>query len=342
MSKEPTPSRELKEHKCLKPDLSPRAVAAEPTHIERGLPSRVAAPKFGLDETMKLLSRVLGAGDEDPDLSALSAALKTKLGLSDWKKAPPTVSPGVERWTRDVTSCRGIRSSAMDTWPSHFNPRVRTVPVCNVGDITEAQMKSYGLAGLAPMATTHPSSSSGGTGDPAVPGRGMKAIATANLKIEVPELDPRYLPEWAEEFSEFILLTGQQHADVRTKCTVIRKSCKGKLLQRQVKTAIRKSSNWGDFLKSLEQRYPVYETDLSVRTQIEELPSLPEFPTAARISESVAQMEELMGRMNPTFYGPPELTYGSWGRLLPRPGMTALRPPRGKLGRTPTMTWSIC
>ena len=32
--------------------------------------------------------------------------------------------------------------------------------------------------------------------------------------------------------------------------------------------------------------------------EIEELPSLPEFPTAARISELVAQLEELMGRIH--------------------------------------------
>ena len=54
----------------------------------------MAAPKLGLDETMELLSRILGAGDEDPDLSALSAALKTKLGFSDLKKPPPTMSRG--------------------------------------------------------------------------------------------------------------------------------------------------------------------------------------------------------------------------------------------------------
>ena len=60
----------------------------------------MAAPKLGLDETMELLSRVLGAGDEDPDLSAFSAALKTKLGLSDMKQPPPTISPGVELLTR--------------------------------------------------------------------------------------------------------------------------------------------------------------------------------------------------------------------------------------------------
>ena len=50
--------------------------------------------------------------------------------------------------------------------------------------------------------------------------------------------------------------------------------------------------------------YMVYEMDLSVFTEIEELPSLPEFPTAARILEYVAQLEELLGRMKATSYGP--------------------------------------
>ena len=118
-------------------------------------------------------------------------------------------------------------------------------------------MKGYGLSALAPLATVHASPLSGGTRNTGVPGRGTKASATANLQIELPEFDPKNVPEWAEEFSEFLLLTGQQHADVRTKRTLIKKSCKKKFLQRQVKTAIRKSSSWGDLLKRLEQMYPV-------------------------------------------------------------------------------------
>ena len=216
------------------------------------------------------------------------------------------MSPGVEVLTRGLKSCTGIRSPPMDTCPSPFYICVRTVPVCTVDDTTKDDMKSYGLAALAPLATTHPSPRSVGTGDPGVPGRGTKAIATAKLQIELPEFDPKNLPEWAEEITEFLLLMGQQHADVRTKCTLIKKSCKKKFLQRQVKTAIRKSSNWGDFLKGLKQMYPVYETDLSVQMEIEALPPLPGFPTAARISEFVAQLEELMGRMNPMSYGPTE------------------------------------
>ena len=141
--------------------------------------------------------------------------------------------------------------------------------------------------------------------------------------MEVPEVDPKNLPEWAAEFSEFWLLTGQQHADVRTKCTLIKKSCKKKFLQRQVKTAIRKSSNWGDFLTRLERMYPVCQTDLSVRTEIEELPPLPKFPTAARISEFLTQLEDLMGGMNPSSYGPTE-------------------PHLWLVGKIPTRTWDNC
>ena len=62
-------------------------------------------------------------------------------------------------------------------------------------------MKSYGLAALAPLATTHPSPPSPGTGDPGVPRRGMKAIATTNLPMELLQFYPKNLPEWAEEFT---------------------------------------------------------------------------------------------------------------------------------------------
>ena len=107
------------------------------------------------------------------------------------------MSSGVELLARDVKSCRGIRSSPRDTCPSPFDPRVKTVPVCSVGRTSEAEMKSYGLAALAPFAITHPSPPSGGTGDRGVPGKGTKAIATENLQIALLEFNPKHLPEWA-------------------------------------------------------------------------------------------------------------------------------------------------
>ena len=64
--------------------------------------------------------------------------------------------------------------------------------------------------------------------------------------------------------------------------------------------------------------YPVYETDLSCRTEIEELPTLPEFPTAARISALVAQLEELKECMNPGSSGPTEPHLWLVGRIHPK------------------------
>ena len=169
----------------MEPGPSPTVVAPESTSVSRDLPPQMATPKLSLDETMESLSRVLGAGDEDPDLSALSAALKTKLALSDLKKLPPTMSPGVELSNRE--SCRSFAATQWTPVLAFFHPRVSTVPVCSVGDTTEAEMKGLGLSALAPFATVHPSALSGGTGDKHVPGRGTKPIATANLQIELPE-----------------------------------------------------------------------------------------------------------------------------------------------------------
>ena len=195
VSKEPTPSKEPKEAECLEPDPCLSGVAPGPSCVEQGLPTRMAGPKPGPNETMELLSRVFGAGDEDSDPSALSAVLKAKLRLYNLNKPPPTMSPSVEPLTRDVKSCGGIRSSAVDTCPSPFHVRVRTVPFCSVGDTTEGEMKIYVLAALAPLVTTQPSTLSGGIADPGVPGRGTNAIAMANLRIKISELDPKSLPE---------------------------------------------------------------------------------------------------------------------------------------------------
>ena len=59
------------------------------------------------------------------------------------------------------------------------------------------------------------------------------------------------------------------------------------LMQKQVKQIVKTCSTWAEVLQRLEKTFPVYETDLGVRTQMGELPMLPEFPSAARISEYV-------------------------------------------------------
>ena len=126
--------------------------------------------------------------------------------------------------------------------------------------LTETEKK--GPTALAPLAGV-PSPPSGLT-----PGgqKSGKPIAQANIQLELPEFDPKTLSEWAEEFVESLLLTGQSHVDVAPKCSLFNRSCKEKFLQKQVKQILETCSTWAEVLQRLEEPFPVYETDLRVRT----------------------------------------------------------------------------
>ena len=158
------------------------------------------------------------------------------------------------------------------------------------------------LSALAPLAGVSPPTSGLTPGD----GKIGRPTAQANMRLELPEFDPKNLPEWAEEFAVFLLLTGQSHVDSATKCSLLKRSCKKKFLQKQVKQIVKTCSTLVEVLQRLEKTFPVHETDLSVRTQIEELPMLPEFPSAARISGYVCGLEYLFSRMNVGSYGATE------------------------------------
>ena len=94
--------------------------------------------------------------------------------------------------------------------------------------------------------------------------------------------------------------------DVATKCSLLKRSCKKKFLQKQVKQIVKTCSTWAEVLQRLEKTFPVYETDLGVRTQIEELPMLLEFSSVARVSEYVCDLEYLFSLMNVRSYGATE------------------------------------
>ena len=119
------------------------------------------------------------------------------------------------------------------------------------------------------------------------------------------------------------MLTGQSHVDVATKCSLLKCSCKKEFLQKQVKQIVKTCSTWAEVLQRLEKTFPVYETYLSVRKQIEELPMLPGFPSAARISEYVCDLEYLFSRMN----------VGSYG---------AIEPHLWLMSKIPQRTWDDC
>ena len=278
-------------------------------------------PTYGaLNRTAELLAKLL-SGWEDPDVTALLEAVKAKLGITEPLPKPALLapSPGLSTLADDLKRSSVSRLLPKVTCPSPSHPRARTVPIAELQDVPVTESEKRGLSALAPRAgvSSPPSGLTPGGGKMGRP------IAKANIQPELPEFDPKNLPEWAEEFAEFLLLTGQSHVDVATKCSLLKRSCKKKFLQIQVKQIVKTCSTWAEVLQRLEKTFPVYETDLSVRTQIEELPMLPEFPSAARVSEYVCDLEYLFSRMNVCSYG-------------------ATEPQLWLISKIPQRTWNDC
>ena len=278
---------------------TPRAPEVGPTRVEEQHHPR---PTYGpLDHMAALLAKLL-SGSEDPDVTALSEAIKAKLGIAEPLPKPElsSPSPGLSTLAKDLKRSRVSRLLPKVTCPSPFHPRARTVPMAELQDVPVTETEKRGLSALAPLAGVSPSGLTPGDGKTGRP------IAQANIQLELPEFDPKNLPERAEEFAEFLLLTGKSHVDVATKFSLLKRSCKKNFLQKQVKQIVETCSTWAEVLLRLEKTFPVYETDLSVRTQMEELLMLPEFPSAARIPEYVCDLEYLFSRMNVGSYGATE------------------------------------
>ena len=258
---------------------------------------------LALDRTAELLAKLL-SGSEDPDVTAPSEAVKAKLGITEPLPKPALLSPspGMSTLADDIKRSRVSRLLPKVTCPSLFHPRARTVPIAELQDMPVTETDKRGLSALAPHPGVSPPPSGPTPGDVKM----GSPVAQANIQLELPEFDPKNLFEWAEEFSEFLLLTGQSHVDVAIKCFLLKCSCKKQVLQKQVKQILKTCSTWVEVLQRLEKTFPVYETDLSVRTQMEKLPMLPEVPSAARVSEYVCDLEYLFSRMNVSSYGAKE------------------------------------
>ena len=76
-------------------------------------------------------------------------------------------------------------------------------------------------------------------------------------------------------------MTSQTHASGRVKCDLLLQCCKTKYLEKQVKQIVTNSATFADVSVALERQYPTYETDLSIRAEIQNLAVLPSNPTLA-------------------------------------------------------------
>ena len=201
---------------------------------------------------------------------------------------------------------------------SPFVPRTAQPPYSHVTNSTRAELDWLGLTALRAMVDVEPYGSSDLGGDPsddelpsmtsASPSedddpedpensRGKKkkkkkktrrpegrrsqeakAIATSKIVVNLPEFTGKDLSEFAENFGRSLRLTGQTHASGRVKCDQLLQCCKTKYLEKQVRQIVTNSATFADVLVALERQYPTYETDLSIRAEIQNLPVLPNNP----------------------------------------------------------------
>ena len=122
-----------------------------------------------------------------------------------------------------------------------------------------------------------------------------KAIATSKIVVNLPEFTGKDLSEFAENFGPFRRMTGQTHASGRVKCDLLLQCCKTKYLEKQVKQIVTKSATFADVLVALQRQYPTYETNLSIRAEIQNLAVLPNNPKPARVSEVLADLDHWAG-----------------------------------------------
>ena len=136
-----------------------------------------------------------------------------------------------------------------------------------------------------------------------------KAIANSKIVVNLPEFTGKDLSEFAENFGWFVRMTSQTRASGRVKCDILLQCCKTKYLEKQVKQIVTKSATFADVLVALERQYPTYETDFSIRAEIQNLAVLPNNPRPARISEVFADLDHWVGRLTPGSYGSDELLF---------------------------------
>ena len=136
-----------------------------------------------------------------------------------------------------------------------------------------------------------------------------KAIATSKIVVNLPEFTGKDVSEFAENFGRFLRMTGQPHAGGRVKCDLLLQCCKTKYLQKHVKQIVTKSATFADVLVALERQYPTYETDLSIRAEIQNLAVLPNNPKPARVSELLADLDHWAGRLTPGSYSSDDLLF---------------------------------
>ena len=133
--------------------------------------------------------------------------------------------------------------------------------------------------------------------------------------VTLPEFTGKDLSKFAQNFDQFPRMTGQTRPSGRVRCNLLLQCCKAKYVEKQVKQIVTTSATFADVLVALERQYPTYETDLSIRAEIQNLAVLPNNPKPAGISELLTDMDHWVGRLTPGSYGSDELLFSLVAKL---------------------------
>ena len=98
-----------------------------------------------LDRTAELLAKLLSAS-EDPDVIALSEAVKAKFGVTEPlpKPAPASPSPGLSTLAEDLKRSWVSRLLPKVTCPCPFHPSARTVPIAELQNVPLKRLRKRG------------------------------------------------------------------------------------------------------------------------------------------------------------------------------------------------------
>ena len=126
-----------------------RTPEAYPTYGES---SHISWPAYGApDRTAELLAKQL-SGSEDPDVTALSEAVRVKLGITEPLTKPEMVSPspGLMSLAHAIKRSRVSGLLPKGTCPSPFHPHARTVPIAELQDVPVTEAGEERTNGFGP------------------------------------------------------------------------------------------------------------------------------------------------------------------------------------------------
>ena len=272
-------------------------------------------------------------------------ASATTVGVSSHRVQANHLVAGLTNILRSLRSTPMPTPAAIPRSP--FVPRTAQPPYSHVMNSTRAELDRLGLTALRAMVDLEPYGSSDLGGDPsddeppsmtsAPPSEDddpedpenpngkkkkkkrktrrpegrrsqeAKAFATSKIVVNLPEFTGRDLSKFAENFGRFLQLTGQTQASGWVKCDLLLQCCKTTYLEKQVRQTVTNSATFADVLVALQRQYPTYETDLSIRVEIQNLAVLPTNPTSGRVSELLADLDHWAGRLTPGSYSSDDL-----------------------------------